>query len=133
MANFSIADQIRMNGLDLNSMLMQNMFGVSSSINSVQKTSSTNALAYAVKGDKKYDAEMDSDSDGTVTFNEYVNYISSHNLKKYNIPEKSTVIKNLFDTESGAGKTQILNYGKALSTYLLNSTILPQSIISKQA
>ena len=133
MASFSIADQMRMNNLDLNSMLMQNMFGVSSSIDSAQKTSSTNALAYAVKGDKKYDAEMDTDSDGTVTFNEYVKYISSKNLKKYNLPEKSTIIKNLFDSESGATKTQILNYGKALSTYLLNSAVLPQSIISKQA
>ena len=90
MANFSIADQIRMNSLDLNSMLMQNMFGTSSAISSAQKTSSANALAYAVKGDKKYDEKMDYDSDGTVTFNEYVKYVSSQNLKKYDIPDKKS-------------------------------------------
>jgi len=133
MAGFTVADQIRMNGLDLNSMLMQNMFSASSSIGTAQKTVSTNALAYAVKGDSKYDEEMDTDSNGTVTFNEYVKYVSSQNLSKYKLPESSTVIKNLFDTESGATKAQILNYGKALSTYLLNSTILPQSLISKDA
>lgn len=133
MAAFTVSDQIRMNSLDLNSMLMQSMFSASSSIGTAQKTASTNVLAYAVKGDSKYDEEMDSDSDGTVTFNEYIKYVSSQNLSKYKLPENSTVIKNLFNTESGTGKTQILNYGKALSNYILSSTVLPNSIISARA
>lgn len=133
MANLSVAEQMRMNNLDLNSMLMQSMFSASSSISAAQKAVTTNALAYAVKGDKKYDKEMDADSDGTVTFNEYVKYISSQNVSKYKLPESNTVIKSLFDTESGTNKTQILNYGKALSSYILSSTVLPQSLISKEA
>ena len=132
MASLTVAEQMRMNNLDLNSMLMQSMFSASSSISSAQKAMTTNALAYAVKGDKKYNKEMDTDSDGTVTFNEYVKYISSQNVSKYKLPENKTVIKNLFDVENGANKTQILNYGKALSSYILSSTVLPQSLISKE-
>ena len=123
-----------MNDLDLKKLLMQNMFDTNSSVLNLQKTnSSKNNTAYAVKGDNKYDEEMDSDSDGTITYNEYVRYISQQNLKKYNIPTNSTVLKNIFDTENGTSKSQILNYGKAISSYIVNSALLPQGIISKKA
>ena len=134
MAELSVFDQIMMNNLDLKSTLMQNMFGTSSAINTLQKSvTSKNNMAYAVEGDKKYDEEMDTNGDGTVTYNEYIKYITSQNLKKYNLPENSTTFKNIFDKESGTNKTQILNLGKALSSYITNSTVLPQGIISKEA
>lgn len=134
MATISVFDQIRLNNLDLNATLMQNMFGTSSSISALQKSvNSKNNMVYAVEGDKKYDEEMDADSDGTVTYNEYVKYISSQNLSKYNIPENSTTFKSIFDSESGTSKTQILNLAKAFSSYISNSTLLPQGIISKEA
>lgn len=134
MADLSVWDQIKMNNLDLKQTLMQNMFDSNSSILNLQKTnSSKNNMTYAVKGDNKYDEEMDSDSDGTITYNEYVRYISQQNLKKYNIPANSTVLKNIFDTDSGTSKSQILNYGKAISSYIVNSALLPQGIISKKA
>ena len=134
MAELSVFDQIMMNNLDLKSTLMQNMFSTSSALASLQKSiTSKNNMADAVEGDKKYDEEMDANSDGTVTYNEYVKYISSQNLKKYNLPENSTTFKSIFDSESGMTKPQILNLGKALSSYITNSALLPQGIISKEA
>ena len=133
MADLSAYDQIMMNNLDLKSTLMQNMFGTSSSLAALQKSvNSKNNMPYAIEGDKKYNAEMDTDSDGVVTYNEYVKYISNQNLSKYNIPTNSTTFKSIFDSETGTNKTQILNLAKALSSYISNYTVLPQGIISKE-
>ena len=134
MAELSVWEQIKMNDLDLRQLLMQSMFDTNSSVLNLQKAAGNkNNTAYAVKGDNKYDKEMDSDSDGTITYNEYVRYISQQNLKKYNIPSNSTALKNIFDSESGTNRSKILNYGKAISSYITNSALLPQGIISRKA
>jgi len=134
MAELSFADQLKLSNLELQSTLMQNMFDTSSSISALQKSiNSKNNLAYAVEGDNKYDEEMDANSDGTVTYNEYVKYISQQNLSKYNIPTNQTTFKSIFDSDTGLTKTQILNIGKAFSTYIANSALLPKGIISKDA
>ena len=138
MAGVSAFDQIMINSLDLKSVLLQNTFGsntVTESLTSSiqQAVQSKNNMVYASDGDSKYNEEMDSNSDGEITYNEYVKYISQQNLKQYNIPTNSTTLTNIFDTESGTTKSQILNFGKALSNYLVNSAILPQAKISKEA
>lgn len=134
MAELSFADQLKLSNLELKSTLMQNMFDTSSSISALQKSiNSRNNLAYAVEGDSKYDEEMDTDSDGTITYNEYVKYISQQNLKKYDIPTNQTTFKNIFDSDTGLTKTQILNIGKAFSNYIANASVLPKGIINKEA
>ncbi len=134
MAELSIADQVRMSNLELKSTLMQNMFDTSSSISAIQKAvNSKNNMVYAEEGDSKYKEEIDTDSDGKITYNEYVKYISQQNLKKYEIPTNQTTFKSLYDNELGFKKTQILSMGKALAAYMKNSALLPQGIISREA
>lgn len=138
MADLSVSEQIMMNSLDLKSVLLQNMFNANAITDpltsNIQKgIQSKNNMVYASEGESKYDEEMDTNSDGAVTYQEYVQYVSQQNLKKYNIPTNSTTFSNIFDTESGTTKSQILNLGKALSSYLVNSAILPQAKISKEA
>ena len=138
MPDLSAFDQIMMNNLDLKSTLMQNMFSSNTTANPLvanlqQAVQSKNNMVYAAKGDSKYKEDMDADEDGTITYNEYVQYVSQQNLKKYNIPTNSTTFKNIFDKDSGTNKTKILNLGKVLSSYLVNSALLPQNKISKEA
>lgn len=98
-----------------------------------ESVKSKNNLSYAVKGDARYDEDMDADSDGTVSYSEYIKYATKQGLEKYNLPTNSTTFSKLFDSETGITKPQILNLGKALNSYLTNSKILPQSLIQKEA
>ena len=94
-----------------------------------------NKQVYASKGEYKYDAEMDTDSNGVVTYNEYVKYISEQsfgnntNMKSlYNL----TKFQKTTDSESGLQLLTVYNYGKALRTYINSSAKLPNSMISAE-
>ena len=98
-----------------------------------ESVSSKNSMTYAVKGDSKYDEDIDADSNGTITYSEYIKYATKQGQEKFNLPTNSTTFSKLLDSETGMTKPQILNMGKALNSYLANSKILPQSLIQKEA
>lgn len=92
-----------------------------------------NKHVYASKGEYKYNKDMDTDNDGSITFSEYAKYISEQsfaqndNLKSlYNL----TKYTKTTDAESGLRLLTVFNYGKALRTYINSSANLPTSLIN---
>lgn len=141
--SLSASELAKLSGFDLSALLLQGVTkqnttnfasnasaAVSSLIDSIN---SKNSMTYAVKGDDKYDEDIDTNSDGTITYSEYIKYATKQGLERYNLPTNSTTFSKLFDSESGMTKPQILNLSKALNSYLTTSKILPQSLITKEA
>lgn len=145
MSETSIAQQLTMNALAMNSQVMQGAFGVISNISNMQKASSSNGLAnltvtnslgklaYAVEGDSKYNEEIDSNEDGIITFNEYVKYVTESMSSKTNIPKTSTTYTFGEDSQTGLLKFSVSNIGKVMSAYLNNSVQLPIGFVEKEA
>jgi len=92
---------------------------------------------YAVEGDAKYDKEIDSDSNGIITYNEYVKYLSTQRIENSN----SSALRNLArfaaseDSETGAKTFTITDVGKSLRSYINNylNRSSVESIISAEA
>ena len=145
MSETSIAQQIVMSNLEMNSQIMQGAFGVISNISNLNKADSSNGsvnftvtnslgkLAYAVEGDSKYDEEIDSNDDGIITFNEYVKYVTERVSSQHNIPKTSTSYSHGEDAQTGLLKFSVSNIGKIMSAYLNNSVQLPNSFVEKEA
>lgn len=71
---------------------------------------------YATEGDANYDEAMDADSDGTITYEEYLDYVQQNlsSAASASIAPASTSVKAQTDD---AGTVQPINAGKALSAY----------------
>ncbi len=130
---------------NLHSQIMQDTFNVIANIGNSQKdnknnwitsltaTNSFDKLAYAVEGDSKYKQEIDSNSDGIITYDEYVKYVTENISSKYNIPKSSTTFWAGEDSQTGLFKFSVTNMGRILSSYLNNSTQFPAGIIEQEA
>ena len=143
MATSSVANEIKLSMLELNSQIMQGTTSVISNIGGAKKQ--TNVLSevlntkndpvYAKKGDSKYKSEIDSNDDGVITFNEYVQYISEQSFST----SANDALKNLArytktqDSETGLEMVSIQNLGKAIRSYITNSVLLPQGKINTKA
>ncbi len=140
-----LSNQINMNMMQVNSQIVNGLSQISAFKSSsssktangvfVPEINTKNTKAYAVKGDYKYKDEMDTDSNGTVTFNEYVKYISEQKF------DQNSSLKSLYnltkytkttDAESGLQLLTMFNYGKALRTYINSSAKLPTAKISAE-
>lgn len=145
MSETTFAQQLMMSNWEMNSQIMQGTFSTLSNINNLQNKNNTNSissfsvknnlgrLAYAVEGDSKYKEEIDSNEDGIITYNEYVNYIADRTASKYNIPKNETTFSYQEDPKTGFLKFSVTNMGKVLSAYLNNSVQLPIGFIEKEA
>ncbi len=74
----------------------------------------TEEAVYAKEGDPKYDEAMDENSDGTITYEEYMNYVSESlaSAASAEISPAATSVKT--DSE---GNVQPVNAGRALAAY----------------
>ena len=145
MSETSIAQQLTMNTLAMNSQVMQSTFGVISNISNMQKSDSGNGianltvtnslgkLAYAVEGDSKYNEKIDSNADGIITFNEYVKYVTENMSSKVNVLKTSTTYTFGEDSQTGLLKFSVSNIGKVMSAYLNNSVQLPIGFVESEA
>ena len=141
MTEASVANQIRLSMLELNSQILQNNANTIANLNTKKsKTNtvanaltSTNSFIYATKGDSKYKEEIDTNSDNIITFNEYVKYINEQNFSNTN-----SAIQNLArftkteDSDSGVETITIQNLGKAIRNYTNNYLTLPESLINTE-
>lgn len=144
MPETSIAQQLMINSLSMNSQIMQGTFSALSNIGNLSNnnnvfdtanytvTNSLGKLAYAVEGDSKYDEKYDTNGDGIVTYNEYIKYITDSMMSKYNIPQSNTVFQNGIDSLTGLNKFTVTNIGRVLSSYLNNYAQLPTGIIEQE-
>lgn len=144
MPDTSIAQQLMMSNLSMNSQIMQGTFGVISNISNMQKsdsskditsatvTDSVGKLAYAVEGDSKYDEEIDTNKDGIITYNEYVKSITDSISSKYYIPKSETTYSFGEDPKTGLLKFSVNSVGKMLAAYINNSIQLPSGIIEQE-
>ena len=144
MPDTSLAQQLTMNNLAMNSQVMQGAFSAINNISSMQKNDSSNGiaklsvtnsigkLAYAVEGDPKYKEEIDYNNDGTISFNEYVKYVTENMSSKSSVPKSSTTYSMKEDPKSGLLKFSVNNMSKVLSAYLNSSIQLPSGLIEKE-
>ena len=143
MTTSAVSKQVKLNMFELNSQIMQGTLDIASNLKS--KQSQTNNLTkslttsktsvYASKGDSKYKAEMDSNNDSVITFNEYINYVNEQISSKTNGLKIDNLIKytKTEDSETGEQKVSIQNFGKAIGSYLNNYVKLPESKINAEA
>jgi len=149
MTDTSFAQQLAMSNLEMTSQIMQGTFKAISNISGIKSsqeskntvadltvTNRSGKLAYAVEGDSKYDEEIDTNDDGIITYNEYVKYVTSTRLSKYNVQDSSEN-KITFglnkDSQTGLLKFSITNMTKILTAYMNNANQLPSGFIEKEA
>lgn len=120
-------NEIMMNQLSLNAQLLQQTTDSGNRIAETVKQQPTDTQPhYAVKGDENYDEAMDIDGDGTITYDEYMEYC------KKNAVSTNTEAKTIVQRDSDTVRT--LNVGKAFETYArADFTGLTQSMISGTA
>ena len=83
---------------------------------SASASSEPQQAVYATEGDAQYDEAMDENSDGTITYEEYLSYVQSNlaNASSASISPASTSVTTQTDDE---GNVQPVNAGRALAAY----------------
>lgn len=89
-----------------------------------EQTLKNDEALYAKKGDLKYEAVMDSNDDGKITYKEYMEYC------KTNAKEEKSDTKTI-TSEGSDDELTITNVGKAMEEY--NKTESPEGKIETQA
>ena len=123
-----VSNQVNLNMLQLSSQLVQefsqlsigNNSNANSALNFINNSKNSSKIVYAVKGDSRYDEEMDADSDSIVTFNEYVKYLSEQKLGTKTLPNNLAKFTKTIDSETGLETVRITDIGKSIRTYLNN-------------
>lgn len=118
----SVSNQIMMNQLELNSQLLQSTSALSSKLHEVSTQAKT--MSYAKEGDSKYDETMDSDSDGIISYDEYMEYCKENAVSVNNDSGKTIIEK-----DSDANGIKTIHVGKAFEMYSKASTTMPEAKI----
>ena len=123
---------IMMNQLSLNSQLLQQSLDTGARISEMAPKQAVNPPAaqphYAVKGDDAYVEEMDANGDGTITYDEYMEYCKQNAVSNNNSESGRTVVQR--DAET----IRPLQVGRAFETYArAEASGLPQSMIFNEA
>lgn len=84
---------------------------------------------YAKSGEPKYEAEMDADSDGVITYDEYMKYCEENGVSDEKEQSAGTVVEKVEDADSERENVRPVNIGKALNTYAESETEAPESKI----
>ena len=137
-----LSNQLSMNMMQVNSQIVSGLNPLtikktdtnsSKGIQSID-IKTNNKQVYASKGEYKYDAEMDTDNNGIVTYSEYVKHISEQSFGNTNVKSlyNLTKFQKTTDSDSGLQLLTVYNYGKALRTYINSSAKLPNSMISAE-
>ncbi len=125
-----VSNQIMMQQLMLSSQLMQQMNSTGSqkgeSVSSQEKE-----LVYAKQGDPNYSEEMDADSNGTVTYDEYMEYCKENAVSPTTKLSASTKIDKEGSVDSDGIKT--IHVGKAFEMYSRSSINMPEAKINSEA
>lgn len=87
---------------------------------------------YAKSGEPKYEEKMDSDSDGVITYDEYMKYCEE-NVSEEKEQSAGTVVEKVEDPDSEAENVRPVNIGKALNTYAESKAEAPVSKIEGTA
>ncbi len=87
---------------------------------------------YAQEGDDNYNAEMDTNGDGKVTYDEYMAYCEKNAVSQYKVNPGLTVADKLQNAETHIQSLRPLNIGKALSTYSSSDIHLPVSFVDNR-
>ena len=132
-----------MNALSLNSQLLQSALSAGQQISkmtpqpvSVQadtQAQGQTARVYAQEGDDNYNAEMDANGDGTVTYDEYMAYCEKNAVSQYSENPGLTVVEHIQNPENNIQSIRPINIGKALTTYSSSEINLPTAFVANEA
>lgn len=138
-----MTNDIQMNALSLNSQLLQSALSTGQQISkmtpqpvSVQadtQAQGQNTRVYAQEGDDNYNAEMDANGDGTVTYDEYMAYCEKNAVSQYSENPGLTVVEHIQNPENNIQSIRPINIGKALSTYSSSEINLPTAFVANEA
>ncbi len=138
-----MTNDIQMNALSLNSQLLQSALSTGQQISkmtpqpvSVQadtQAQGQNTRVYAQEGDDNYNAEMDANGDGTVTYDEYMAYCEKNAVSQYSENPGLTVVEHVQNTDNNIQSIRPINIGKALSTYSSSEINLPTAFVANEA
>lgn len=118
--------EVMMN-LSLNSQLLQQALDTGSRISGTAVKPQGGQPNYAVKGDDAYIEAMDIDGDGTITYDEYMEYCKK-NAVSHNNESGKTLVQRDADT------VRPLHVGRAFESYArAEASGLPQSMIFNEA
>ena len=104
----------------MNLQFIQDAASVSSAVNNSNpenaQTTQKEQAVYATEGDANYDEAMDANSDGTITYEEYLDYVQQNlsGAASASISPASTSVKAQTDD---SGNVQPVNAGKVLAAY----------------
>ncbi len=138
-----MTNDIQMNALSLNSQLLQSALSAGQQISkmtpqpvSVQadtQAQGQTARVYAQEGDDNYNAEMDANGDGTVTYDEYMAYCEKNAVSQYSENPGLTVVEHIQNPENNIQSIRPINIGKALTTYSSSEINLPTAFVANEA
>ena len=138
-----MTNDIQMNALSLNSQLLQSALSTGQQISkmtpqpvSVQadtQAQGQNTRVYAQEGDDNYNAEMDANGDGTVTYDEYMAYCEKNAVSQCSENPGLTVVEHVQNTDNNIQSIRPINIGKALSTYSSSEINLPTAFVANEA
>ncbi len=138
-----MTNDIQMNALSLNSQLLQSALSTGQQISkmtpqpvSVQadtQAQGQTARVYAQEGDDNYNAEMDANGDGTVTYDEYMAYCEKNAVSQYSENPGLTVVEHIQNPENNIQSIRPINIGKALTTYSSSEINLPTAFVANEA
>lgn len=127
----SVSSQIQENAMQLNYMLLQGAMETSAKIKEVQPE--TEEMVYAKEGDKNFDEAMDTNGDGTITYDEYMKYCEENAVAQYSESPTKTVVAKSENSETGVLSIRPINIGKALSAYTTSEIHMPEAKIKSEA
>ena len=122
----SVSNQIMMNQLTLNAQLLQSTNETSSKMREVASEAKT--MNYAAKGDAKYDEAIDTNSDGIISYDEYMQYCKENAVAPNSDSGKTIVAK---DSDCDGIKT--VHIGKAFEMYSRAGVTMPEAKVSSEA
>lgn len=122
-----VSNQINSAMLELNSRLLMDALDTSAKIREIQPQ--TTEQVYAKEGDSKYSEEMDIDSDGTITYDEYMKYCEENAVSQYSENPGNTIVEKVEDKDTHIQSIRPINIGKALNTYFHNEVTMPEAKI----
>ena len=137
-----MTNDIQMNSLSLNSQLLQSALTSGQQIREMTpqpvSVNNNNAQAqtdrvYAQEGDDNYNADMDANGDGTVTYDEYMAYCEKNAVSQYTENPGLTVAEKVQNPETNILSIRPINIGKALNTYSSAEIHMPNAFVANEA
>ena len=104
----SVSNQLMMNQFMLNQQLLNQTYESSVKIKEIK---TDNDLSYAKDGDAKYDKAMDSDGDGIISYDEYMEYCKQN-------ASSTPVEKNTTTVDENSETFQTKNVVKDIEKYM---------------